>query len=104
MKIIYTVTNSGWCGFIKTLDKNGYTLTNDYYKALSVNADNKYKTTPVPNTKHANFWYFQFITLCIDHVFNLYPTTYPSGLGVWCSPYFIDYIVGSVNYGNSNFS
>ena len=44
MKIIYTVTNSGWCGFIKTLDKNGYTLTNDYYKALSVNADNKYKT------------------------------------------------------------
>ena len=45
MKIIYTVTTGGgWCGFIKTLDDKGYTLTSDYYKALSVNADNKYRT------------------------------------------------------------
>lgn len=44
MKIIYTVTNDGWCGFIKTLDDKGYTLTSDYYKALAVSADNKHKT------------------------------------------------------------
>ena len=45
MKIIYTVIKGGgWCGFIKTLAKKGYSLTIDYCKALSVNSDNKHKT------------------------------------------------------------